>query len=611
MTTAVRRPEEKTMREFAVPPVAKREEAGGLADLVYSNAAKTPEHVQFKRKSGGGWADVTARAFADEVTSVARGLIGSGVAPGERVAILAATRYEWTLLDFAIWAAGAVPVPIYVTSSAEQIQWILSDSGCVAVVVETEEHEKRVADVRDNVPTLQHVWRIETGAVEQIIEAGGGVDEAEVHARRAAVSSSDLATIIYTSGTTGNPKGVALTHDNFFAEVGYGGEVLTRLFKGTGVPGDASTLLFLPIAHVFGRMVQVGCVYSQTTMGHGPDAKNLLPDLATFRPTFILSVPYVLEKVYNGARQKAHADGKGKIFDAAAATAIAYSEAEGKAGLGLKIRHAVFDRLVYSKLRAAMGGKTGYAISGGAALGLRLTHFFRGIGLVVLEGYGLTETTAAATTNAPDNFKAGTVGQPLPGTSVKISEDGEILLKGGQVFGGYWKNDAATAEVLDADGWFATGDLGQLDADGFLSITGRKKEILVTSGGKNVAPAVIEDRIASHPLVGQAMVVGDGKKYIAALVTIDPDYFTYWKTTVGKPASATVADLVDDPQLLAEVQKAVDEGNAAVSKAESVRKFRVLATEFTPETGHLTPSLKLKRRVIMKDFGAEVDALYS
>jgi long-chain acyl-CoA synthetase len=358
-------------------------------------------------------------------------------------------------------------------------------------------------------------------------------------------------------------------------------------------------------------MVQVGCVYSQTTMGHGPDVKNLLPDLAAFQPTFILSVPYVLEKVYNGARQKAHAEGKGKIFDAAAATAIAYSEAEGKAGLGLRIKHAAFDKLVYGKLRAALGGKARYAISGGAALGLRLTHFYRGIGLVVLEGYGLTETTAAATVNAPDNFKAGTVGQPLPGTAVRISEDGEILLKGGQVFSGYWQNEAATKDVLDADGWFATGDLCQLDADGFLSITGRKKEILVTSGGKNVAPAVIEDRIASHPLVAQAMVVGDGQKYIAALVTIDPEFFVHWKKAAGKPESATVADLVDDPYLLAEIQTAVDEGNAAVSKAESVRKFRVLATEFTPETGHLTPSLKLKRAVIMKDFGAEVDSLYS
>ncbi len=599
------------MREFAIPPVAKREEAGGLADLVFTNAAEAPADVAFRRNHGSGWVDVTAQQFADEVTAVAKGLIGSGIALGDRVAILASTRYEWTLLDFAIWAAGAVPVPIYVTSSAEQIHWIMSDSGAVGAIVETPEHTERLATIADGLPALKHTWQIDDGAVDKIVAAGLGVDAAEVDARRAAVTGPDLATIIYTSGTTGQPKGVVLSHENFYAEIGYGGEALGLFSGAKGGADKPSTLLFLPVAHVFGRMVQVGCVYSRCTMGHGPDVKNLLADLSTFQPTFILSVPYVLEKVYNGARQKAHAAGKGKIFDAAAATAIAYSEADGKAGLGLKVKHAVFDRLVYSKLRAAMGGRARYAISGGAALGLRLTHFFRGVGLTVLEGYGLTETTAAATTNTPSDYKPGTVGRPLPGSAVRIEEDGEVLLKGEQVFRGYWNNPTATAEVIDADGWFRTGDLGQLDADGYLSITGRKKEILVTSGGKNVAPAVIEDRIASHPLVGQAMVVGDGQKYIAALITVDPDYFTYWKTTADKPATATIADLVDDPQLLAEVQKAVDEGNSAVSKAESVRRFRILAAEFSPETGHLTPSLKLKRRVIMKDFGAEVDSLYS
>ncbi|CRK61377.1 Long-chain-fatty-acid--CoA ligase [Alloactinosynnema sp. L-07] len=599
------------MREFAVPAVAWREEAGGLADLIYTNAKEAPNGVAFRRKVGGQWRDVTWTTFVAEVDEVAKGLVGAGIGAGDRVAILAATRYEWTLLDFAVWAAGAVSVPIYVTSSAEQIQWILSDSGAVAAIVETDEHLGRLESVRANLPALKNVWQIEKGAIDTIVAAGAETDVAAIGARRAAVQKADVATIIYTSGTTGQPKGCVLTHENFFTECAGATDVLGPLFHGHGSTEDATTLLFLPIAHVFGRMVEVGCVYARATMGHGPDVKKLLEDLGTFQPTFILSVPYVLEKVYNGARQKAHAAGKGKIFDAAAATAIAYSEAEGKAGLGLKIKHAVFDKLVYSKLRAAMGGKAKYAISGGAALGLRLTHFFRGIGLVVLEGYGLTETTAASTVNAPTNFKAGTVGLPLPGTTVKIAEDGEILVKGGVVFHGYWNNDAATRDAVSDDGWFATGDLGSIDADGFLSITGRKKEILVTSGGKNVAPAVIEDRIASHPLVGQAMVVGDGQKYIAALITVDPDYFTYWKTTVNKPASATVADLIDDPELVAEVQKAVDEGNAAVSTAESVRKFRILAAEFSPETGHLTPSLKLKRRVIMKDFGAEVDSLYS
>ncbi|MFC5287030.1 AMP-dependent synthetase/ligase [Actinokineospora guangxiensis] len=596
------------MREFAVPAVEKRAEAGGLADLVFTNATEAPTHVQFRRRAGSGWSDVTTTQFRDEVVAAAKGLIASGVGAGDRVAILAATRYEWTLLDFAIWAAGAVTVPIYVTSSAEQIQWILSDSGAVAIIAETDEHLARVEQVRPAVPQLKNVWRVDD--VDKIVEAGKDVDAAEVEARRTAVTAADVATLIYTSGTTGQPKGCVLTHDNFFHECASATTTLAPLFRGVGSTEEPTTLLFLPVAHVFGRMVQVGCVYTRATMGHGPDVKKLMDDLATFQPTFILSVPYVLEKVYNGARQKAHAGGKGKIFDAAAATAIAYSEAGGKAGLGLKLKHALFDKLVYSKLRAALGGKTKYAISGGAALGLRLTHFYRGIGLTVLEGYGLTETTAASTVNAHDGFKAGTVGRPIPGMAVRIADDGEIQVRGPVVFKGYWNNDAATAEVIDADGWFSTGDLGALDSEGYLSITGRKKEILVTSGGKNVAPAVIEDRIASHPLVAQAMVVGDGQKYIAALITLDPEYFTYWKTTVGKPADATIAALVDDADLLAEVQKAVDEGNSAVSTAESVRRFRVLSAEFTPETGHLTPSLKLKRRVIMKDFQSEVDSLF-
>jgi long-chain acyl-CoA synthetase len=597
------------MREIAVAPLVEPY-GGGLADLIYNNAAEVPDTVVFSRKVGAGWQDITAAQFLAEVVDVGKGLIGSGIGAGDRVGILAATRYEWTLFDFAIWAVGGVPVPIYATSSEEQVQWILSDSGAVAVVVENDALQAKVEAVRANVPTLKHIWNIEKDAVDEVVAAGAGETAEAVDARRKAVKAADIATIIYTSGTTGRPKGCVLTHANFHSEGGNVVEMLAPVFRGMGTE-DTSTLLFLPIAHVFGRMVQVGAVQARARLGHTSDIKKVTEDLATFKPTFILSVPYVLEKVYNGAQQKAHAAGKGKIFDAAAATAIAYSEADGKAGLGLKLKHAVFDRLVYSKLRAALGGNAKYAISGGAALGLRLTHFFRGVGLVVFEGYGLTETCAAATVNSPNKFKPGTVGHPLPNTAVRIADDGEIQVKGGQVFPGYWQNDEATQACLDADGWFATGDLGELDADGFLKITGRKKEILVTSGGKNVAPAVIEDRIAAHPLVGQAMVVGDGKSYIAALITIDADYFAYWKSANSKPPTASVADLSGDADFTAEIQRAVDEGNAAVSKAESVRKFRVLTAEFSPETGHLTPSLKLKRAVIMKDFAADVDALYS
>jgi long-chain acyl-CoA synthetase len=599
------------MRELAVPPLASVPESGGMADVVYTNADEAPNAVSFRRKVGGAWRDVTSAQFLAEVVEVAKGLVAAGIEPGDRIAILSANCYEWTLFDYAIWAAGAASVPIYVTSSAEQIEWILSDSGAAGVVVENAALANRVDEVRGRFDGLKHVWRLDDKAVESLVEAGKDVSDETVDERRKAVVPDDLATLIYTSGTTGRPKGVTLTHRNLFASCGNAVEYLAALFKGDGGLEGASTLLFLPLAHVFGRMVEVGSVMARATLGHWADVKTLTDNLAAFKPTFILSVPYVLEKVYNGARQKAHAGGKGKIFDAAAATAIAYSEADGNASLGLKIKHTVFNRLVYSKLRAALGGQVTYAISGGAALGLRLTHFFRGVGITVYEGYGLTESTAASVVNSPIAAKPGTVGKPLPGTAVRIGDDGEILLKGDGVFTSYWQNETATAEAIDGDGWFSTGDLGEIDDDGFVKITGRKKEILVTSGGKNVAPSVIEDRISAHPLVGQALVVGDGQKYIAALITIDADYFGYWKSTAGKDDTSTVGDLADDPDLTAEIQKAVDDGNLAVSTAESVRKFRVLDTEFNPENGYLTPSLKLKRGVIMKDFADEVDSLYT
>jgi len=598
--------EELIMREVAVPPLSTIADSGGLADVVFTNAEEAPSDTAFRRKINGTWRNVTTAQFRTEVVEVAKGLVAKGIKQGDRVGILSANCYEWTLFDFAIWAAGAVSVPIYVTSSEEQIEWIMSDSGAVAVVAENGALEAKVEAVRGTLPALKHIWRIDTDAVSGLVAAGQDTPGSAVDERRAAVTPDDLATIIYTSGTTGRPKGVVLTHRNLLAAVGNAVEYLGPMFKGE----DAATLLFLPLAHVFGRMVEVGAVMARATLGHWADVKTLTDNLAVFRPTFILSVPYVLEKVYNGARQKAHAGGKGKIFDAAAATAIAYSEAGERAGLGLKLKHALFDRLVYSKLRAALGGQVKYAISGGAALGTRLTHFFRGVGITVFEGYGLTESTAASVVNAPGLFKPGTVGKPLPGTAVRIAPDGEIQLRGDGVFDRYWQNEPATKEAIDGEGWFSTGDLGDLDADGFLRITGRKKEILVTSGGKNVAPSVIEDRIAAHPLVGQALVVGDGQKYIAALITVDADYFTYWKTTVGKPETATIAELAEDADLLAEIQRAVDDGNQAVSTAESVRKFRILATEFNPENGYLTPSLKLKRGVIMKDFSEEVSSLY-
>ena len=602
------------MREFSLPALYEVPADGNLTDLIRRNAVQHPDVAVIGRKRNGRWEDVTATAFLAEVREAAKGLIAAGVQPGDRIGLLSRTRYEWTLFDFAVWSAGAVTVPVYETSSPEQIAWILGDAGAVACFVETDAHEFAVESVRHELPHLKHVWRIEggpagRGAVEQLRHDGSDVSEAEVDRRSAHAKADSPATIVYTSGTTGRPKGCVLTHRNFFAECGNVVERMGPLFQ----VGDSSVLLFLPVAHVFGRLVEVASVLAPIKLGHVADIKNLTDELASFRPTMVLGVPRVFEKVYNSARAKAQADGKGKIFDKAADTAIAYSRALDTAAgpsVGLRFKHRVFDRLVYSKLRAVLGGRATHAISGGAALGERLGHFYRGIGFSVLEGYGLTESCAATAFNPWDRQKIGTVGQPLPGSVVRIADDGEVLLHGEHIFAGYWNNEAATAEAL-SDGWFHTGDIGTLDEDGYLAITGRKKEIIVTAGGKNVAPAVIEDRIRAHALVAECMVVGDARPFIGALITLDEEFLPRWAADHGKPAGATVAELRSDPDLLAAIQQAVDEGNAAVSKAESVRKFRILPTQFTEEAGHITPSLKLKRGVVAKEFASEIEAIYS
>ncbi|MFF0448446.1 AMP-dependent synthetase/ligase [Streptomyces sp. NPDC004609] len=596
------------MREFSLPALYEVPADGNLTDLIRRNAAQHPEVAVMSRKVAGAWADVSARQFLAEVRSAARGLIAAGVNPGDRVALMSRTRYEWVLLDFAIWSAGAVTVPVYETSSPEQVSWILEDSGSVAVIVENEAHVAAVESVRDRLPLLREIWQIDAGGVEALVAAGVGVPDETVDERSAKAKADDPATIVYTSGTTGRPKGCVLTHRSFFAECGNAVERLKPLFRTS----DCSVLLFLPAAHVFGRLVEVAAVMAPIKLGCVSDVRQLTEELASFRPTLILGVPRVFEKVYNGARSKAQADGKGRIFDRAAQTAIDYSRALDTPrgpSLGLRLGHKVFDRLVYGKLRAVLGGRGEYAISGGAPLGERLGHFFRGIGFTVLEGYGLTETCAATSFNPWDRQKIGTVGQPMPGTVVRIADDGEVLLHGDHLFSGYWNNEAATAEALK-DGWFHTGDIGTLDEDGYLTITGRKKEILVTAGGKNVAPAVIEDRIRAHALVAECMVVGDGRPFVGALITLDEEFLGRWAAEHGKPAGSTAASLRDDPQLQAEIQRAVDDGNAAVSKAESVRKFRVLGTGFTEEAGHITPSLKLKRNVVAKDFADEIEAIY-
>ena len=628
------------MREYSTPAVVDLPPSAGLTDAMFERAARDPGAVAMRRKSaaGNGWQDVTARQFADDVTALAKGLMAAEIAAGDRVALLSRTRYEWTVADYAIWSAGAVTVPIYETSSAEQVEWILADSGARALIVETPAHLQTAAEVLAAAPHVTRVWQIESpahpagqgeegaglavsghavpvGSLTALAAAGASLDDDEVHQRRQSRRTADLATIIYTSGTTGRPKGCELTHGNLLADVR---NVVHGSLPAIFETPDASTLLFLPLAHSFARIIQVGCLEFGVVLGHTPSVATLLPDLASFRPTFILAVPRVFEKVYNGAEQRASASPvKGRIFRAAARTAVAWSQASGTGaapqagpGAALRLQHALFDRLVYAKLRGAVGGRVRYAVSGGAPLGERLGHFFRGAGITVLEGYGLTESSAAATVNRPGQIKIGTVGQPLPGVSVRIADDGEIFLAGPTIFAGYWRNDAATAEVM-ADGWLRTGDMGELDDDGFLRVTGRKKELIVTAGGKNVAPAVLEDRIRAHPLVSQVLVVGDGRPYVASLITLDEESVEIWKAKFSHLQGATTAELAEAPELLAELQGAVDEANKAVSRAEAVRRFRVLPADFTEQSGHLTPSLKVRRNVIMKDYAGEVEALYS
>ncbi len=566
---------------------------GNLTDDVLDRLALDSGAVALARRGDEGWQDVTIGTFHQEVTSVAKGLVAAGVQAGDRVVLLSKTRYEWTLFDYAIWWAGAVTVPVYESSSAAQIAWILADSGAVAAVVENDAHAARVDEARADAPDLAHVWTIDGGGVESLSSAGSDVGDDALDERRKALGPDSLATLIYTSGTTGRPKGCRLTHGNFRAELAGAIERLPELFGREG----ASTLLFLPLAHVFARIIQVGAIRTGAKLGHTADIKDLVSHLGEFEPTFVLGVPRVFEKVFNTASSRAYADGRGAIFDRAVQTAISYSRAQetGKPGVALRTRHALFDRLLYGKLRAALGGHTEWAISGGAPLGERLAHFYRGIGVPVLEGYGLTETTAALSVNTPEHQRVGTVGRPFPDTEVDVTSDGELRFRGPQVFSGYWNDPEATAEVLDEAGWLSTGDLGEVDDDGFIRVTGRKKEILVTAGGKNVAPAVLEDRIRAHAYVSQCLVVGDGKPFVAALVTVDREAWT---------------GSLDDPALETAVQAAIDEANAQVSQAESIRKFVVLPEDWTEDNGYLTPSFKVKRNAVLRDFHDTVEALF-
>ncbi|MEU6098469.1 AMP-binding protein [Streptomyces sp. NPDC047079] len=608
------------VREAYVPPLKPQVTHGSLADLPFENAAEVPGHrVLSRRDADGEWTDVTAARFADQVLAVAKGLIAEGLMPGDRIAVMARTTYEWTLLDFAAWAAGLVTVPVYPTSSVFQTRWILQDAGVAALVTETVGQAAALGPERPHLPGLRHVWVMEKGHVDLLAELGQQLPDQEVSVRRGVLGPDTLATLVYTSGTTGRPKGCALTHGNFLAEVDNATELLHPIFSAKSTD-EPSTLLFLPLSHVFGRMVAVACIRARVRLGHAPSlrAQDLLADLASFRPTFLLAIPYMLEKVYNNARAAAERGGRAALFDRAADVARRYGEAtEARQhgtgpgpGRGLKTARAFYDPLLYRRIRNALGGRVRNVICGGSPLGHRLAAFYSGAGIGIYEGYGLTETTGAATVTPPLKPRLGTVGWPLPGTRVRIAADGEVLLSGGQVFRGYWDPNAGGVVPAAADGWFATGDIGRLDDEGYLTITGRKKEILITAGGKNVAPAPLENWLRSHPLISQCLVLGDGRPYVSALITLDPEGIVHWRQMIGKhPVPPEL--LLDDEELHAVLQRAVDETNKLVSRPESIRRFAVLPVEFTEEAGHLTPSMKLRREAILRDFAREVEGLYA
>lgn len=595
--------------QFEVPAIVPPDPTANIADLLVERVAATPDRALFAVPEGDGWRDVTAADFQRQVIALAKGFVAAGVQPGDKIGFIARTTYEWTLVDFALFYAGAVMVPVYETSSAGQVQWILSDSGAVACITELPDHSARVAEMRGELPLIRDVWAMHDGVLDELIAQGADVADEEIERRRSIANGADIATLIYTSGSTGRPKGCVLTHSNFVELSRNAAKALSEVVETPG----SSTLLFITTAHVFARFISILDIHAGVKTGHQPDTKQLLPALGSFRPTFLLAVPRVFEKVYNSAEQRAEAGGRGKIFRAAANAAIEHSKLQQdgkKVPFGLKLRFALFDRLVYSKLREAMGGRVVYAVSGSAPLGQRLGHFFHSLGVVILEGYGLTETTAPATVNLATKSKIGTVGPVLPGVGVRLGEDGEIQVRGIDVFKEYWRNPEATAEAFDGD-WFKTGDLGSFDSEGFLSITGRKKEIIVTAGGKNVAPAVLEDPIRANPIVGQVVVVGDQKPFIACLVTLDAEMLPTWLGNNNLPKDMSLEDAARNDAVRAEVQRAIDRANKHVSRAESIRKFTILTDEWTEASGHLTPKLSIKRNVILKDFADDVDELYS
>lgn len=595
------------MDHYDMPAIVPADPEANATDLLIERVRATPDLALFSVPTqDGGWSDVTATEFLDQVRALAKGFVAAGIEPGDKIGLMCKTRYEWTLIDFGIWFAGAVMVPIYETSSPTQLQWNLSDSGTVAMITETPDHFSRFDEAHADLPLIRTVWKIDSGDLEKLAASGKDVSDEEIERRRNLASGKDLATLIYTAGTTGRPKGCMLTHSNFVELTRNAHHAIPEV-----VNTESSTLLFITLAHIFARFISVLAIVGGVKVGHQPDTKQLLPAMGSFRPTFLLAVPRVFEKVYNSSEQKAEAGGKGKIFRKAASVAVAHSKAldAGKVPFGLAIQFALFDRLVLSKIRAALGGRVKYAVSGSAPLGLFLGHFYRSLGLTILEGYGLTETTAPITVNVPSNFKIGKVGPPLPGCSVRLAEDGEIEAKGINIFDGYWNNEQATKDTFDGE-WLKTGDIGTIDEDGYLEITGRKKEMIVTAGGKNVAPAMLEDPIRANPIVGQVVVVGDKRPFIGALISLDEEMLPVWLNNNGEDATMSVADAAKNPKVLSEIQSAIDRANANVSRAESIRKFVILPHELSEASGHLTPKLSIKRHVILDDFADTIDGLY-
>ncbi|MBW1596142.1 long-chain fatty acid--CoA ligase [Streptomyces sp. JJ38] len=593
--------------------------AGSTADIPFTNALEAPDAVVMRRRRGESWQPVTAAQFAAEVTAVAKGLVAAGLRPGGRVAVMSRTRYEWALVDFAIWAAGGQSVPVYATSAADQVRWILEDSGARFAVVENAEHRATVEEAAGRLGEPVRIWEFDAEGVAELTAAGGRIADEEVAGRRAALTPGTIATVCYTSGTTGRPKGCVLTHANLHAEANNTVQLLHPVFQA--VTGQAaSTLLFLPLAHILGRTIQIACLTARIELGHWPSIKpdELRPELRRFQPTFLVGVPYLFEKIHDTGRATAEKLGRGSSFERADRIAVRYAEAvlaeflgTGRGpGPGLALAWKLYDLLVYRRVRKELGGRLRYAISGGSPLDRDLNLFFLASRVLIYEGYGLTETTAAATVIPPLDPRPGTVGQPVPGTAVRIADDGEVLVRGGIVFTSYWNNEAATREAL-SDGWFATGDLGTLDDDGYLTITGRKKDIIVTSGGKNVSPAVLEDRLRSRPPVGQCLVVGDNRPCVGALITLDPEAVEHWLAVRRRPRDTPFERLREDPELLADIGRAVEHANEAVSRAESIRTFRLVPGEFTEENGMLTPSLKVKRQAVLTAFAEEVEALYT